>query len=142
MTQGLSAVLDAEVISTDDRTKLAALLSAAEDDSEDDDAVSFAQGAPAAKAYESHSKGIVDLLAELKVKAEGELQDLRKQEVNRKHAHDMLSQTLTNTIAQQTKEANEAKELTGTKGEALGVAKGDLATATKTLAADRDYLKD
>lgn len=142
MAVGLSSVLDAEVIATGDRNKLAALLSAAENDDDDDEMSLAQQPQGTVKAYESHSKGIVDLLAELKIKAEEELQALRKQEVERKHAYELLAQSLTGTLAQISKEVSENKQQAGMKGEAKGVAMADLAETTKTLEADRAYLKD
>jgi len=49
----------------------------------DDDDYSF--GAPAAAAYKSHSSNIVDVLEDMKEKAEEELSSLRKAETNAKN---------------------------------------------------------
>ena len=50
--------------------------------------------APAAAVYKTHSTSIVDVLEDLKDKAEGELADLRKAETNAQHNYDMLEQSL------------------------------------------------
>jgi len=88
VAKSLDAILDAAFVSTADRKKLSAFLQAGQQ-SEDGDFVE-----PTAAAYAEHSSGIVDLLADLKQKAEGELSDLRKEEANKQHAFDMLSQSL------------------------------------------------
>merc|ERR1719473_1503528 len=74
MLNGLSAVIDAAAFTTSDRSKLMALVQSSSDD-EDSDA-----GAPAPDAYKSKSGGIVDVLNDMKEKAEGELSELRKVE--------------------------------------------------------------
>ena len=54
----------------------------------------MALGAPAAVVYKTHCTSIVDVLEDLKDKAEGELADLRKAETNAQHNYDMLEQSL------------------------------------------------
>merc|ERR1711939_436120 len=54
----------------------------------------LALGAPAAAVYKTHSTSIVDVLEDLKDKAEAELADLRKAETNAQHNYDMLKQSL------------------------------------------------
>ena len=128
----LSAVMDAAVVSTHDRRRLAALLEASSEDGP--------SGAPTAAAYESHSNGIIDLLAELKVKAEQELSDLRKDEMERKHNFEMLAQSLTDQINTQARDQKNAVSSKTNKEEALGVAQGDLAGTNKNLASDKKYV--
>jgi len=88
VAQSLDAVINAAFVSTADRKKLSAFLQAGQQ-SEDGDFVE-----PTAAGYTEHSSSIVDLLADLKQKAEGELSDLRKEESNKQHAYDMLAQSL------------------------------------------------
>merc|ERR1712203_733425 len=66
-----------------------------------------APGAPAAAVYKTHSTGILDVIADLKEKAEGQLSDLRKAESNTKHNFQMLKQSLEDQIAADTKAKNE-----------------------------------
>jgi len=66
---GIAVVLDAAAFSTNDRKKLLALAQT-ENDSDDTEL-----GAPAAKNYKTKSGGIVDVLEDMKDKAEAELAD-------------------------------------------------------------------
>merc|ERR1712226_131781 len=72
----LSAVMNAVAFSSADRQKLLALVQSQQ--STDDDE----PGAPAAAVYKTHSTGILDVLADMKEKAEAQLSDLRKSESN------------------------------------------------------------
>merc|ERR1719246_98929 len=69
---GLSAVMDAAGFSGDDALTLSSLLQA--QNSEDDEEL----GAPKGAAYKSHSKGIFDVLQDMKQKAQTQLSNLRK----------------------------------------------------------------
>merc|ERR1719498_1269856 len=81
LLQSLGAVVDAAGFSNADHQKLAALVQSQGEDSE--------AGAPAAATYKSQSGGIVDLLEDLKEKAEGELAEARKAESSAQHNYDM-----------------------------------------------------
>jgi hypothetical protein len=72
VVQALNTIVQASLLSSADGARLTALVQSSQD-SEDDDA-----GSPAAAVYENHSGGIVDVLADLKEKAEGQLDDARK----------------------------------------------------------------
>merc|ERR1719510_2915744 len=74
--KALSAVLDAAAFPTQDQAKLTALVQSQQSDEADD----LELGAPA--TYKTHSTGILDVLEDLKEKAEGQLRDLRKAEAN------------------------------------------------------------
>jgi len=92
--QGLKSILDAASIGAGDQKLLTGLLQNQQGGDEDD--LSF--GAPAAAAYKSHGGGIMDVLEDLKEKAESELADLRMAESNAAHNYDMLKQSLTDQI--------------------------------------------
>merc|ERR1712085_230479 len=68
--QALSVVLDAAAFNSQDQNKLLALVQASDDDED--------SGAPAAAVYKSKAGGIVDVIEDMKEKAEGQLADLRK----------------------------------------------------------------
>ena len=68
--QSLSLVADAAAFSVTDRKSLLALAQSQNDQGEDE------FGAPAAAAYKSHSSGILDVLEDMKEKAESQLADL------------------------------------------------------------------
>ena len=130
----LSTVLDAAVVDSADRRRLSSMLEQSMEDGP--------SGAPEAAAYETHSTGILDLLAELKIKAEQELSDARKAEMEKKHNFQMLAQSLTDQINTQSRDQRNAQANKSGKEEANGVAQGDLATTSKNLSADKKYLAD
>merc|ERR1719498_993913 len=90
-------------------------------------------GAPAAATYKSHSTGIVDVLEDLKEKAEGELSDARKAESNAKHNYNMMKQSLEDQMANDNKDLDGEKAAKANAQEEKAAAEGDLATTIKEL---------
>merc|ERR1740127_299010 len=90
-------------------------------------------GAPAAAVYKTHSSGIVDVLEDLKEKAETELAEARKAESNTKHNYEMMKQSLEDQMAADTKNMNEEKAAKEEAEEGKATAEGDLATTVKEL---------
>jgi len=129
LMQTLNTVIDAASFSSHDKQKLASLVQSREN-ADDDDAV----GAPAPDAYKSQSGGIVDVLEDMKEKAETELSEARKAEMNNKHNYDMLKQSLLDGIAAAEKEKAEAEADQASAAQTKSVAEGDLATTVKDLA--------
>ena len=86
LLQSLNAVVDAAGFSTETHQKLIALVQGRQEDSE--------MGAPAAATYKSQSGGIVDVLEDLKEKAEAELAEARKAESSTKHNFNLMKQSL------------------------------------------------
>jgi len=99
--------------------------------SDDDDSDS---GAPAAAAYKSKSGGIVDVLEDMKEKAEGELSDLRKAEGASKQNFMMLKQSLEGQLAADNKGLDDEKSGVAAAKEEKAAAEGDLQSTTKELA--------
>jgi len=127
MLSSFGTVLEAAAISHADKQKLTALIQSQQ--SADDDE----PGAPAAAVYKSHSTGILDVIEDLKEKAEGQLSDLRKAESNTKHNFQMLKQSLEDQIAADTKAKNEeASDKAASEG-AKAAAEADLAQTNKDL---------
>eukprot|EP00429_Kryptoperidinium_foliaceum_P085072 CAMPEP_0176201012 /NCGR_PEP_ID=MMETSP0121_2-20121125/9350_1 /TAXON_ID=160619 /ORGANISM="Kryptoperidinium foliaceum, Strain CCMP 1326" /LENGTH=733 /DNA_ID=CAMNT_0017539883 /DNA_START=85 /DNA_END=2283 /DNA_ORIENTATION=- len=136
--QALSALVDAASLSSSDKGHLQALLQQQQqDDSEVDDDVA---GAPAAAAYKSHSAGIFDVLEDLKEKAEGQLGELRKAEVNSKHNYEMLRQSLEDQKEQDTKSMEAQKMAKAEADEGKASAEGDLQRTVETLKTSSDEL--
>merc|ERR1719272_208114 len=133
----MGTVVDAAAFSVDDRQKLTALVQNKQGSSSDDDDF----GAPAAAAYSSQSGSIVDLLDDLKEKAEEELADVRKAESGAKHNYNMLRQSLEDQIAADTKDMNAQKSSGAGAEETKATAAGDLAQTTKALANAEDNLR-
>jgi len=129
LASAIGAVVDAAAFSSQDQEKLTALVQAHAAD-EDDEA-----GAPAPDAYKSHSGGIVDILADMKEKADSELSELRKAESTAKHNFKMLKQSLEGQIAADTKDLDEEKSGKNAAEEKKSADEGDLVVTSKELAA-------
>merc|ERR1719480_115828 len=97
-------------------------------------------GAPAAAVYKSHSSGIIDVLEDMKEKAEAELSDLRKEETNSKHNYDMLKQSLDDQMAADTKDMDDEKAAKAEASEGKATAEGDLGETVKMLKDTKDDL--
>merc|ERR1712129_418461 len=124
--QTLSLVADAAAFSVTDKDRLLAMAQVDQGDEE--------FGAPAAAAYKSQSGGIIDVLEDMKEKAESQLAELRKAEETTKHNYDMLKQSLEAQISADTKDMKEEKTGKAEAEEAKAEAEGDLEVTTKELA--------
>jgi hypothetical protein len=134
LIQSLSVVVDAAGFSTSDRQKLVALVQSKQGDEDSE------FGAPAAATYKSHSSGIIDVLEDLKEKAEGELSEARKAETSAKQHFAMLKQSLDDQMAADTKDLNGEKASKAASEEGKASAEGDLAVTTKDLASSEAAL--
>jgi len=102
----------------------------------------LAVSAPEANAYEFQSSGVVEMLEKLLDKFIDERTTLEKEEMNSKHAYDMLMQDLQAQIAQGTQDRDEKAESKAKKLQAKADATGDLKDTTTTRNADAKYLSD
>merc|ERR1712045_1087701 len=125
--KALGVVLDAAAFPSQDQAKLTALVQSQQ--SEDTDDLAF--GAPSAAAYKTHSTGILDVLEDLKEKAEGQLSDLRKAESNNRHNFQMLKQSLEDRIAADGKDMADEKAAKSSATEAKVAASSDLDATSK-----------
>jgi len=132
----LNEILAASSIISDDKNALTALMQQGDGDD------FLSASAPDAKAYESHSGSILDTLEDMKEKAVTMRNNAQKEEMNAKHAFEMLEQSLKNTIKQDQKELAASKATKAGAEEAKSVAEGDLSMAEKELAGDEKYLSD
>jgi len=89
---------------------------------------------PAGAKYETHSTNIVDVLGDLKEKAEGQLSDARKAEMTAKHNFEMLKQSLEDQLSADGKALSKTKSSKAASEEATATAEGDLAQTVKDLA--------
>merc|ERR1719230_1860790 len=111
----------------------------AQNNAEDDSAADGeAPGAPAAEAYKSKSGNIIEVLEDMREKAETQLDELRKQETNAKHSYDMTRQSLEDQAAADTKEMGQAKSMKARAAKTKSVAEGDIQVAKETLATSKD----
>merc|ERR1719503_319118 len=136
LTQALGSVLDAAAFAGADKNKVMALLQSQSDDDDGE------FGAPAAAVYESKSGSIVDVLADMKDKAESELDELRKAEGSAKHNFNMLKQSLEDQITADSTDLDQEKTAKATSEEGKATAEGDLAITSKDLAAAKAELAE
>jgi hypothetical protein len=137
LLQSLTTVVNAAAFTISDREHLVALVQAKTTNDDEDNEL----GAPAAAGYKSQSGNIVDVLDDLKEKAEEELADLRKAESSTKHNYGMLKQSLDDQISADTKDMNEEKANKAASEEAKAIAVGDLGQTTKFLANSDEVLE-
>eukprot|EP00444_Apocalathium_aciculiferum_P058460 CAMPEP_0183598688 /NCGR_PEP_ID=MMETSP0371-20130417/179050_1 /TAXON_ID=268820 /ORGANISM="Peridinium aciculiferum, Strain PAER-2" /LENGTH=815 /DNA_ID=CAMNT_0025810747 /DNA_START=79 /DNA_END=2523 /DNA_ORIENTATION=- len=98
--------------------------------------------APEAHGYEFQSHGVIEMLEKLLDEFIAERTKLEKEEMNGKHAYDMLMQDLTAQIAQATQDREEKSEAKAKALQAKADAEGDLKDTTDTRDADQKYLDD
>jgi len=123
LLQSLSAVTEAAGFTGSSKDKLLALVQA--HDEEDD------LGAPAAAAHQSQSGGIMDMLEDMKDKAEGQLGDLRKTETKARNSYGLLKQSLEDEIKAMTNELNDEKTGKAEAAEEKASSQGNLEVATQ-----------
>jgi len=133
LVQTLGAVIDAAGFAANDKQKLVALVQSQNSDDQE-------PGAPEATVYKTHSSGILDVLEDMKEKAEGSLSDLRKEETNSKHNFEMLKQSLEDQMTADTKDMEDEKAAKAEATEGKATAEGDLAETVKLLKNTQDAL--
>merc|ERR1719230_991256 len=137
--QSLGAVVNAAGFSSSDRKHLLALVQSQQQQESDDEDLEL--NAPAAAVYESHSGSIVDVLEDMKEKAEEELSELRKEEASSLHNYEMLKQSLDDQMAADTKDLEEEKSDKAKAVEDKATAEGDLVVTIKDLEASKAALE-
>merc|ERR1719512_450842 len=109
---------------------------------EQDPDAGLAVSAPEAAGYEFQSQGVIEMLEKLLDKFMAQRTDLEKEEMNAKHAFDMLIQDLKAQVEQATQERGDKAKTKAKKLEAKATAEGNLKDTTATKEADEKYLKD
>jgi prefoldin subunit 5 len=107
-----------------------------------DPAEGLAVSAPEAAGYEFQSQGVIEMLEKLLDKFIDERTVLEKEEMNSKHAYDMLMQDLTAQTDQAKQDREEKAETKAKKLQAKADAEGDLTDTTTTRDEDEKYLAD
>jgi len=100
------------------------------------------QSPPEANSYEGQSSGIIEMLNKLLDKFVAERTQLEKDEMNGKHAYDMLLQDLKAQIAQASSDRDEKAEFKAETMQAKADAESDVEDTTSTRDADMKYLED
>merc|ERR1719272_2589361 len=107
-----------------------------------EDAMENVEAAPEANAYEFQSHGVVQMLEKLLDKFVDERATLEKEEMNSKHAFDMLMQDLKAQVAQASTDRGEKAEAKAKTLQAKADNTGDLQDTTTSKATDEKYLAD
>jgi len=147
----LGLIVDAAGFSVAGKQKLMALVQsrqaaedAADQGSDSDDGLGDGPpvGAPAPALYTSKSGGIVEVLEDLKEKADDELQELRGAEAAGKQNFEMLAQSLQDSMANARTDKGDAEALKSKSGEDKAAAQGELETTNKALAEAKSRNQD
>lgn len=144
VAQSLAQIVQASWVNTDQKQVIQAFLQKSDDD---DDDLSFKpalvqQPQASVSAYESHSSGIVDTLADLQEKAEAAQSESRREEMRAGHAHNMLTSSLEAELKAQRKQLEDAKKIIASNQEAQSEAEGDLSATQRTLAQDEKVIAE
>jgi hypothetical protein len=140
LKDALQEIVTASALQTQDKAKIQSLLQSNKDD--DDDFLQQPSGAPAAAGYESHSSGILDVLEDMKDKAQEMRHEGQQAEMTSKHNFELLAQSLKDAVKVDGEAMAEAKKNKATAEEAKALAEGELASTTKELANDQKDLAD
>jgi len=133
----VSALKSLQLIPAEAKRTIDAFLQSSQDPAE-----GLEVSAPEAHGYEFASHGVIEMLEKLLDKFVDERTALEKEEMNGKHAYDMLMQDLTAQVDQATQDREEKSEIKAKKLQAKADAQGDLADTTTTMQADETYLGD
>jgi len=98
--------------------------------------------APEANAYEFRSQSIVDMLEQLKDKFVQERTEIEKEELNRRHAYEMLAQDLKAQVQSATESRTDRVEVKARNLQLVATKQGDLAETQSTKTDTETYLKD
>jgi chromosome segregation ATPase len=132
LLRALSTVMDAAAFNIADKQQLTALVQSQDEDEE--------LGAPKVANYKSQSGSIVDVLEDLKEKAETKLDTVRKEYVQTKHNYNMMESSLESQIGADKKGLAEEKSQKAQAEESKATAETDLAAAVKNLAESKDNM--
>merc|ERR1719291_1050966 len=136
IAQVLDTLVQGASISSEDASRLTALVQSSQQESDED------VGAPDATVYKGQSGGIIQTLTDLLEKAQSQLADARNTETKNIHNFELMAQGLNDEIKFGKKEIAESKKALAGSGEKKASAEGDLAATSKTLKEDTSTLGD
>merc|ERR1719262_951756 len=131
----LSKIIEASGVQGAKKRALGAFLQSHENDD-----LSLHQPQGSTESYGGHSGGIVSTLEDMKTKADDQLSAARKGAMESRHNYDMTKMSLEQEIKNLKDQLASATQTKAATGEALGKAKGDLASVEKSKAADEAYV--
>eukprot|EP00933_Yihiella_yeosuensis_P004053 TRINITY_DN10785_c0_g1_i1.p1 TRINITY_DN10785_c0_g1~~TRINITY_DN10785_c0_g1_i1.p1 ORF type:complete len:690 (-),score=270.00 TRINITY_DN10785_c0_g1_i1:179-2248(-) len=136
----MKLVVDSGALPSSDSDRLMALAQTSSDAA--DDMATFGSQAPEADAYNKKSGSVLDMLQELKDKAEVELADLRKKEVTAQNNFELLSVSLKNEIKTDSDDLASSKAKKAEADQTKAAATTDLTKAQSDLKAAQTNLQD
>merc|ERR1719321_1524667 len=142
----LGTVVESAILTGQQKKSLRSFLQESQKDREDDSedlSLKSSLRQPQAKvvAYESKSGGIIDILEETKDKAEAELSDARKAEMEASHAFQMVKQSLENEISTKKEKLADCQGQKSSSEEAKAAAEGEMTETEKSKAEDSETLE-
>jgi len=135
IAMAFSAMVQASMLSSNDASRLTALVQNKGESDEDE------TGAPDAAAYKGHSDGIVGTLEDLLEKATAQLEKAQKTEAQNSNNYAMLKQSLEDEIKFANKDMSDAKKGLAASQEGKATAEGDLSVTKKDLSEDGSTIK-
>jgi len=99
-------------------------------------------GAPESNAYEFQSGSVVDMLKKLRDDFSSKLGECQKEEMNSKHASNMVTEDLVDSVENAKKDASEKSLTKESKAEAMAKMKKELNQAVASKKEDESTLKD
>merc|ERR1719230_1640775 len=100
------------------------------------------EGPGDAKKFESSSGGVIEMVEQMGEKMEDKRDEIEKEEMNKKHAFDMIAQDLTDQIETNTNTREKKASEKAAAAEAKAQAEGDLASAQQLLAEDKKFVSE
>jgi len=137
LLKSLSAVVDAAALSSADKQKLFSLVQSEHASADSDDE----SGAPSSTAYKGRSQNIIDVLEDLKERAEEELASLRKAESGAKTNYQMLKMSLEQQVSEDKQELADLKATRNDAAATKASAEGDLSANVKDLSEAKETLE-
>jgi len=137
LATGLSKVLEASWVNSHEKSVVQALLQSTTE-SEDEDL--SLQPQATSSQYESQGGGILEVLGDMKDKAEASLSSARKDEMSASHAYEMLKQSLDTELATMSKRMSAASAQKSASEETKASASEDLASTQKSVDEDTTFL--
>lgn len=133
----LNMTMDAVSIASSDKQRLVALIQSSGKQAQDDQELIDAESSP-----KERNRIIVDLIEDLKAKAELQLRDLRYAETDRDNAHKLAAQTRKNAIFQNTNDMKHARFERDMLDKQKAKAEHDLSKIMTTLKAEQKTMDD
>merc|ERR1719217_40465 len=139
-TDTLSQLVDASLVSIEDKAVIASLIQKANNPGADEDFLQQPQATT--KAYETKSSPIVKTMQDMREKAEASRAAGQKEEMNAAHAFAMYEQSAKSELGALQSQLDTAKKRLALNSEKKATAEGKLETATKEKTAAETYLAD